>query len=226
MNTPASPDPADLPPAPGVAISVRQLTELAQCMGSSDAESLWALHRDMLLGTGNVLARDNGSVREFVLEVPTESGIRWVAMDGEVLESCPLGPPWSPTDWSAEPLVCPKTSRGRGQGMMSTAGVGLLFRTTTPLTASDQEELVEAMWGFSCHPYLGRRIVSDLMEHGVRAATVMPHLLSQLPQMSEIFGKFGVSVTQCWPMPSRGHPNVPTQEQSVPPPRFIPPRPR
>ena len=109
-----------------------------------------------------------------------------------------------------------------GQGMMSYTGIGLLFEASRPLEENEQAELVEAMWGFSCHPYLGRKIVGDLAVHGRRAATTMPHLLAYMELMKEQFGAFGVSVRRCWPMPSRGRPEVPQAEQSVPMPRHIP----
>lgn len=226
MTSVSTPPPSPmLPPAPSQTISSHQLSELAAAIaqhGSPSLEHLWALHRDLLLGEGQVWARENGGTREVALAVPTLEGLRVVAVDGQVLSGFPAGPEWVPTTWEQQPQVCAKKSARAGQGMMSYTGIGLLFEASRPLEENEQAELVEAMWGFSCHPYLGRKIVGDLAVHGRRAATTMPHLLAYMELMKEQFGAFGVSVRRCWPMPSRGRPEVPQAEQSVPMPRHIP----
>lgn len=215
-----------LPPAPGERISPEQLSDIAGSLlnvggAHLTPEHLWGLHQEMLLGEGTVLTNDSPDNKRWILEVSTTEGVRVVLQDGTIQEGRPAGD-WNQTAWEAHEELDTRRARLTGRSMIAQAGVGLFFRSTRPLTEQESEDLVEAMWGFSCHPYLGRRIVSDLNTHGRRAATVMPHLLGYMDAMQEEFRPFGVSVRRCWPMPSRGRPEVPEQERKVPMPRRIP----
>lgn len=220
-----APSTQSLPLAPEDRISPVQLSDivrfLADRVGAQpEPECLWGLHQEMLLNEGRVLVNQGDDGKKWALEVLTTQGTRIVLGDGKIQQALPEGV-WEETTWRTHDELDPKRARQAGKGMISSAGVGLLFESNRTLDEVESANLVEAMWGFSCHPYLGRRIVADLNTHGRRAATVMPHLLACMEMMQDEFGPFGVSVKRCWPMPSRGKPEVPEQEQDVPMPRRI-----
>lgn len=215
-----------LPPAPEERLSPAQLQDIAGVLADyiffqPNVESLWGLHQSMLMGEGEVLIKEGLEGKDWALQVLTTQGDRFVLLDGSVQEILPEGA-WHKTSWKEHGDLDPRKARQAGKGMAARGGVGLLFEASRPLSEGEGADLVEAMWGFSCHPYLGRRIVADLNAHGRRAATVMPHLLSYMELMQEQFGHFGVSVRQCWPMPSRGKPEVPEEEREVPMPLHRP----
>ena len=74
---------------------------------------------------------------------------------------------------------------------------------------------MEALWGYSCHPFLGKRIVEDLLAHGERAATVMPALERQAASLRHQLAPLGVAVSLTAPRPSRGTREVPNDQANV-----------
>lgn len=214
-----------LPPAPGARISPTQLQDIVGFLNESfhpdkTGECLWALHQELLMGSGEVLVNSPPAAKAWALRIPTTQGDRFVHQDLSLLDAPPPGE-WNITRWKDHGELNQKRVVQNARGMLACTGVGLLFTSSRPLDDKEGEDLVEAMWGFSCHPYLGRRILADLNTHGQRAATVMQHLLHLIPDMVEQFRPFGISVKRCWPMPSRGKPQVPEGERDVPMPRRI-----
>lgn len=96
------------------------------------------------------------------------------------------------------------------RSLQSRTGVGFHFQRTRQ--DLDGPAIVEALWGYSCHPFLGKRIVEDLLAHGERAATVMPALERQAASLRHQLAPLGVAVSLTAPMPSRGVREVPVEQ--------------
>lgn len=108
-----------------------------------------------------------------------------------------------------------------GQTLGADSGLGLHFCFAIAPGEVDPEALAEELWNFSCHPFVAKGIVRDMLLHGERAATVMPHLLDKLPRIQSCFAALGVQVRRTWARPSKGHKDVPPTEPSPPSPMFM-----
>ena len=113
------------------------------------------------------------------------------------------------------PQADSKALRYHANAILSFAGLGLHFQRTTETL--DEEAIVEVLWLHSCHPFVGRRIVADLLAHGERTATVMPALVRSTETLRDLLLPLGVEVSVTSPMPSRGTVDIPEEHQPIPP---------
>lgn len=209
--------------APAVHLPTLRRAHLADALAfmaerRAGSEEVPALHLAafdavFLLGTGTWWGRRE----QRALEVPTEDGPRFVDQEGQAQAALPDGREGDAWARVGPPDVDPRLLARRVEVWRAGSGIGLYFRREAD--ALDEEEVVETLWNYSCHPFLGRRIVDDLRTQGERFATVMPALARQIPNLREHLAPLGVSVALTAPMPTRGVRDVPVEHQDVPVPR-------
>lgn len=122
----------------------------------------------------------------------------------------------------AEPAALPPVQdRLRFRGHCETFGrhgLGIALFCDRP-DALDEEALVEALWNYSCHPFLGRKIAADLKTHGQRITTVQAPIAKWFEHITRDLAMLGVRMQPTYSWPGRGIPQVPETESEPAPPR-------
>ena len=157
-----------------------------------------------------------------VLEIPSQQGVFFVDTDGVSHTHMDSAFPGNNAKPCGPPEVDAQAMARHLEKMRCTVGIGLHFQCQAG-TELDDEEIVQTMWEYGCHPYLGKRIVADLHANAERFATVMPALQRHIPNMMGNLEPLGVMVSLASPMPSRGTPNVPDEHLQTDGPRAIDP---
>lgn len=90
----------------------------------------------------------------------------------------------------------------------SPLGIGLHFQklTVAPL---DEEAVIRTFAQYSCHPYFGKRVVSDLNRVGERVTTVTALFARTLDDLARACKAVGVGVALTWPRPGHGSSELP-----------------
>lgn len=151
--------------------------------------------------------------QRWVLEVSTLDGARFLDED-TLLHSDRGFAPGAQASAQA-PQANQKTLRYHANAILSFAGLGLHFQRTSETL--DEEAIVKLLWDYSCHPFVGKRIVADLLTHGERTSTVMPRLAVSVGILRELLLPLGVELSVTSPMPSRGTVDIPDEHQPIPP---------
>ena len=224
-------------------LAMAHFVELADALRSPSArpptqETLAVLqgaHTDLFLGLPSVRVWATGPEEVWAcLCVPVEKGDQWVDAEGDTFQNLEQadakarrrlgGWPCTVVEGSGWEVLADVGVTPPKQPLRSThhqAGIGLHFRCDMATQTLDEDAIVEELWGFSCHPFIGRAIVQDLRIHGERSVTVMPNLAPSLPTLRNLLAPLGVEVRRTWAMPSRGHRDVPADQQAVAAPLFM-----
>ena len=159
----------------------------------------------------------NGS--DMALAIPAQEGHRFLSAQGQFHKTVEEAFQTPGARQTQAPTVDDRSMQNLLEKLRSKTGIGLHFQRLDPSQPLDEEEIVQTLWEYSCHPFLGKRIVADLEAHGERSATVMPALARQIPSLQAHLEPLGLRVSLSSPMPSRGLPNVPQEHLDCPMPR-------
>jgi hypothetical protein len=172
----------------------------------TDEVALEVFNQIFLMGSGQWLDTPQG----LVLGFDTQQGWRGLDRQGTLYTEHPQE---AAALEAGQPVIDCKALRYHQQSLQARIGIGFHFQRTRE--DLDGQAIVEALWQYSCHPFLGKRIVEDLMAHGERAATVMPALEREAQSLRHQLAPLGVAVSLTAPMPSRGTREVPEDQANV-----------